>query len=109
VQADLDSTFATMNQQLYMHMWGPSEFTATGTLKTYDALPYLKEIEVPTLFTVGEFDEADVATTRRHGAMVPGARVVVIPNAAHLTTWDNPDAQITAVREFLRGVDSTKK
>ncbi|MGQ0639344.1 MAG: alpha/beta fold hydrolase [Gemmatimonadaceae bacterium] len=39
--------------------------------------------------------------------MVPGARVVVIPNAAHITTWDNPDALNAAVRAFLRSVDSS--
>src|SRR5205085_11140945 len=33
VEADLDSTTKTMNQSIYGHMWGPSEFTITGTLK----------------------------------------------------------------------------
>jgi pimeloyl-ACP methyl ester carboxylesterase len=41
--------------------------------------------------------------------MVPGAKVVVIPGAAHITTWDNPDALVKAVRDFLRSVDSTAK
>jgi proline iminopeptidase len=109
VPADLDSLMSTANQAIYMHMQGPSEFTITGTLKTYDATPQLKDIRVPTLFVVGEVDEADVPTVRRHAALVPGGRVVVIPNAAHITTWDNPDALNAAVREFLRSVDSTRK
>lgn len=109
VQADLDSTMSTANMDIYMYMQGPSEFTITGTLKRYDARPQLKDIKVPTLFAVGEFDEADVPTVRRHAAMVPGAKVVVIPGAAHITTWDNPDALIKAVRDFLRSVDSTAK
>src|SRR5574341_430656 len=106
VQADLDSTMSTVNMDIYMYMQGPSEFTITGTLKNYDAKPYLKEIKVPTLFAVGEFDEADVPTVRRHAALVPGAKVEVIPGAAHITTWDNPDAIVKAVRDFLRSVDS---
>ena len=32
------------------------------------------------------------------GAMTPGAKVVVIPGAAHLTTWDNPEAMVGAAR-----------
>jgi len=107
VQADLDSLMSTVNMDIYMYMQGPSEFTVTGTLKRYDAKPFLKDIKVPTLFAVGEFDEADVPMVRRHAALVPGAKVVVIPDAAHLTTWDNPDAIIKAVRDFLRSVDST--
>ncbi len=108
VQADLDSTFATANMQLYTVMWGPSEFTVTGTLKAYDAKPHLKQIKVPTLFTVGEFDEADVNTVRAHSALVPGARFSVIPGAAHITTWDNPQELLRVVREFLRDVDAGK-
>ena len=106
VQADLDSLLSSANQDIYMYMQGPSEFTITGTLRRYDATPDLKNIKVPTLFAVGEVDEADVPTVRRHAAMVPNARVVVIPNAAHITTWDNPDALNAAVREFLREVDA---
>jgi proline iminopeptidase len=107
--ADLDSTMATANQAIYNYMQGPSEFTITGTLKRYDATPYLKTVKVPTLFTVGEFDEANPAIIRRHAAMLPGARVVVIPGAAHITTWDNPEAMVRAVRDFLASADSTAR
>ncbi len=33
-------------------MQGPSEFTITGTLKQYNATPFLKDVKVPVLFTV---------------------------------------------------------
>ena len=107
VPADLDSTLQTVNQQIYNYMQGPSEFTITGTLKTYDATPFLKQVKVPTLFTVGEFDEANPVTIRRQAAMTPGARVVVIPGAAHITTWDNPGFMLDVVRGFLAHADST--
>ena len=60
--------------------------------------------EAPHL-TVGEVDEADPVTIRKHAAIVPGGKAVVIPNAAHLTTWDNPDAMVTAIRAHLRAAD----
>jgi proline iminopeptidase len=109
VAADLDSLFASFNPALYGYMWGPSEFTATGTLRTYDATPLLGSIAVPTLYTVGEFDEADPETIRRHAAMTPGARFALIPDAAHMTTWDNPGETVRAIRSFLREVDRTPR
>ena len=65
MQEDLDSLAKTANQAIYTYMQGPSEFTITGTLKTYDATPLLRHIKVPTLYTVGEYDEADPATVKR--------------------------------------------
>ena len=106
VEADLDSTMKTVNEAIYGYMQGPSEFTITGTLKTYNVTPFRKTVKVPTLYTVGEFDEADPPTIKRFAAMTPGAKVEVIPGAAHITTWDNPQAMLNAVRTFLAAVDS---
>jgi proline iminopeptidase len=66
----------------------------------------LKDVEVPTLYTVGEFDEADPPTIERFARMTPGARVVVLPGAAHITTWDAPEESVRAVREFLHAADA---
>jgi proline iminopeptidase len=81
------------NKGLYEHMWGPSEFVSTGTLRTYDRLDRLKELKLPTMFLVGEYDEARPATMRKFQAQVPGSVVKVIPNAAH-------SVNIDATREF---------
>lgn len=106
VASDLDSLLQTVNEQIYNYMQGPSEFTIVGTLRHYDATPSLPGIRVPTLYTVGEFDEANPATIRRFADLTPGAEVAVIPGAAHLTTWDNPAAMLGAVRSFLLRADS---
>ena len=42
-------------------MQGPSEFTISGTLKAYD-VTRSGDFKVPTLYTVGQFDEADPPT-----------------------------------------------
>jgi proline iminopeptidase len=106
VKADLDTMLEQVNTTVYGYKQGPSEFTIVGTLKHYDATPFLKDVKVPTLFTVGAVDEADPVTIRKHAAMVPGGKVAVIPNAAHLTTWDNPEPMIAAIRAHLRAADS---
>jgi proline iminopeptidase len=72
VEADLDSTFASVNMGIYGYMQGPSEFTITGTLKRYDATPYLPAVGVPLLYTVGEFDEANPATIEHFARLTPG-------------------------------------
>jgi proline iminopeptidase len=107
VQAELDSVLQTVNEGIYNYMQGPSEFTITGTLKRYDGTALLKTVAVPTLYTVGEFDEADPPTIRHFATMTPGARVVVLPGAAHLTPWDAPDESVQAERAFLHSVDSS--
>ncbi len=107
VEADLDSTIRTANMQIYNYMQGPSEFTITGTLKTYDATPLLGTITVPTLYTVGEFDESDPPTIRRFGILDARSHGGGHPGAAHITTWDNPEAMLGVVRRFLRKVDAS--
>ncbi len=107
VQADLDSTLHTANMAIYNYMQGPSEFTITGTLKLYDVTAQLHSIAVPTLYTVGEFDEANPPTIRRFASLTPSAQVVVLPGAAHLTPWDARDENVRVVRAFLRSADST--
>jgi proline iminopeptidase len=106
VEADLDSLMKTVNEKIYNYMQGPSEFTITGTLKRYDGTALLRKVKVPTLFTVGELDEADPATIRRFARMTPGARVVVFHGAAHLTPWDAREESVRTERAFLSAADS---
>ena len=108
MQADLDSLMSTVNEAIYNYMQGPSEFTITGTLKRYDGTPLLKGITVPTLYTVGEFDEADPPTIKRFAKMTPGAQVVVLPwrGAPHAPGMPVEES-IRTEREFLRAADST--
>jgi len=106
VAADMDSMMATYNLEMYNYMQGPSEFAITGTLKDYDAKPFLPQIGVPTLYTVGEFDGANPALVKRFASLTPGAQVAVLPGAAHITPWDARDENVRIVAEFLRSADS---
>jgi proline iminopeptidase len=106
IRVDLDSLMRTANDSIYDYMEGPSEFTITGTLKNYNATGFLPKVRVPVLYTAGEFDEADTATVRHFAKLTPGAQFVIIPGAAHVTTWDGAYAHVTALRAFLRHVDS---
>lgn len=73
-----------------------------------DATPELSSISVPTLVIVGERDEiTPEANARKMADEIPGAELIVIPGAAHLSNLDNPAEFNAAVRHFLdthRGV-----
>lgn len=103
---DVDSTFAHFGAELYGYMWGPSEFTPTGTLRSYDRTDRLGELDLPVLYTAGEFDEARPETVRYYQSLTPGAELAIIPGSAHLTTIDAPEAFADTVARFLRSVEA---
>jgi len=90
------------NEQVYKHMWGPNEFTASGTLKSFDRSGRLHELKLPVLFIVGQYDEVRVETARRFQRAVNGSKVAIIENAGHAKTIDNPDQYLAVIRQFLK-------
>ena len=102
---EVDSSFANANFAVYNYMWGPSEFTALGTLKDYDRTDRLGEIKVPTLFIAGEFDEARPTTVKFYQSLVKGSSFEMMKNSGHITMQDNPQQDITTIRKFLIGVE----
>jgi proline iminopeptidase len=109
LSADAESTFTQPSEALYNYMQGKSEWVVTGTLKGYDITPRLHELHMPVLFTAGEHDEATPTSTRAYAAMIPGAKVEIIPGSGHLTTNDNPQAMVGVVRAFLSGIENTRR
>jgi proline iminopeptidase len=92
--------------RLYHHMWGPSEFISTGTLRGYNRIDRLPEIPVPTLFVAGEYDEARPETMHEYQALVRGSIVKVIPGAGHLVNVDQTQAFNDVINEFLTSVET---
>jgi proline iminopeptidase len=90
---------------VYKYMWGPSEFTFTGTLKDYERVDRLGEIHLPVLFTCGEFDEATPGATAYYQSRLPGAKLKVFPGASHMSYLEQPEAYIATVRDFLHSVE----
>jgi len=59
--------------------------------------------EKPVLFLAGECDTwIGEELQRKHAEEYLNADLIVIPNAGHDMFWDNPDATIKAVRQFLK-------
>ena len=103
---DVNKTLEELGQSVYRTMWGPSEFTATGSLRTYERAEQLRTLNLPVLFTAGQYDEARPATTEYYRSLVPGAKLRIFENSGHLTMEDEPEAYVQAVRDFLHEVES---
>jgi 3-oxoadipate enol-lactonase len=67
----------------------------------------LKDIKGPLLAITGEQDAA-APGTRYIGEHVPGAKLVVIAQAAHIANVEQPDAFNRALREFLSSPASAR-
>lgn len=104
--ANIDSTFAGANIDLYNYMWGPSEFTPSGTLHNYDRTEILNEIKVPSLYMCGEFDEARPSTVEYYHSLTPNSKFVVIEDAAHISMHDNPTQNNQEIKKFLREIEN---
>ena len=67
-----------------------------------DSRPALASIAVPTLVVVGDQDALTPPTdSEAMAAAVPGARLVTIAGAAHLTPMERPGAVAAALRDFF--------
>ena len=70
-----------------------------------DRLEALSGLAVPTLVVVGEQDDSFRAQSERIGRTIPGARLVVIPDAAHLPQFEATERWWAALTEFLDGLE----
>jgi len=98
---DVARALNELSVPVYFTQNGPNEFTIIGTWKGWDITKRLPEIKVPTLVTVGKYDEVTpkVAETIHRG--IPGSELKVFENSAHLTMWDEEEKYLLAVKEFL--------
>jgi len=60
---------------------------------------------VPTLFTVGRYDECTPESVAAFRDRVPGAGMAVFERSAHMTMLDEPAAYVAELRRFLRRLD----
>jgi proline iminopeptidase len=96
---------APINQEMYESMWGPTEFNATGPLRTFDVTPRLGELTMPTMIVIGRYDEVRVETAEKFRAGIPGSIVKVIENSGHMAPLDVYDAYSIVLEDFFRAVD----
>lgn len=97
----LNRCFEKLNFSIYSHMWGPSEFTVTGSLKNYERVDRLKRISVPVLLTCGFYDEATPETTRYYQKNIPESEIYIFENASHEHHLEAFPEYLKIVRDFF--------
>ncbi len=76
---------------------------ALFTMAECDIRDLLPHVTVPTLLIWGEQDaRSPLRVAHEFEQAIPGARLVVIPDAGHVTNLEQPDAFNDAVRDFCR-------
>lgn len=98
---ELARTMNGLSTDVYWTMNGPNEFTITGNLRDWDITARLPEIHIPTLITVGRYDEVTpkVAETIHRG--IPGSELILFENSAHVAMLEERERYLSAVREFI--------
>lgn len=91
--------------EVYNHMWGPSEFTATGTLREVSLVERLCEISIPVLFMSGRYDEVRPETVEFYKSNIRNAEMIVIEDASHCTYNERPEEVVNIVRDFLSKIE----
>jgi len=91
--------------EVYDYMWGPSEFNATGTLKTYDRVSDLSKIEIPTFLICGQYDEARPETAFKYSKKIKGSEFTVMPNCSHAILGEKPKPLIAEYKRFIKSIE----
>ena len=91
-----------MSWDLYRTMWGShGEFVIDGNLTSVEYADRLATVAVPTLITVGDHDEVAPSISRDMQRLIPGSKLVVLPQSGHMTFVDQPAMSIRGIDEFL--------
>jgi proline iminopeptidase len=89
------------NMGPYGTMQGPNEFLYIGNLRNWSRLADIHEIKVPTLITVGQYDEQTPACALQMKLEMPHAVVQVFPNSSHVPFYEEPHLYYPALLKFL--------
>jgi len=99
---------AKFGVQVYETMWGPNEFTVTGTLAEWDVVDRLGEIRVPTLVTSGRHDECTPTLVEPLHRGISGSEWVLFEESAHMPYLEEPERYLQVVGGFLDRVERVR-
>jgi proline iminopeptidase len=99
--AGFERSFAEAGYDVYNTMNGPSEFTVSGTLKTWDVMDRLSEITVPALLVGGRYDECTPGHMAEMHRRIAGSQLATIEDASHLCFAEQPETFNALVNKFL--------
>jgi proline iminopeptidase len=98
---ELAHSTQNMGKQVYNTMWGPNEFTLTGTLASWDRRDRLSEVDIPTLIVCGRFDEVIPECSETMHAGIRNSRLEIFENSSPLCHLEEPERFFPLITSFL--------
>ncbi len=92
--------------EVYLTMWGPSEFHCTGVLRDWDARPGLGAVVCPALVVGGRYDECTPAIQEDLHRRLPGSEWVLFEESSHMPHLEQTGLFLEVVEGFLRRVEA---
>jgi proline iminopeptidase len=93
------------NKDVYRTLWGPNEWTPTGTLSGWDVRDRLRELDVPTLVTAGRYDLCTPLILRELQESLPHSRTVEFDASSHMPYLEEAGAYAEELSRFLAGAE----
>jgi proline iminopeptidase len=75
----------------------------TWLSSTYNLLPKLKLLRIPTLVLHGDYDFIPIECAAHIAQAIPGARLVVLRDTGHFAIIESPDEVRNEIGEFVLG------
>ena len=98
--------FNKLNKKIYVPMQGPSELGTSGKLVKWDRSADLGRITVPTLAVGARYDTMEPAQMEKIARGVKKGRYLYCSNGSHLAMYDDQQAYMSGVIQFIVDVDS---
>lgn len=93
-------------KELFLH--NEIEPYRQATIATFQAdyRPYHKQMDVPALMIVGQYDKTTPLSYAEYlESVLPVSRIAIIPDAAHMTKVENPQGYNEALEGFLKEIE----
>jgi L-proline amide hydrolase len=90
---------------VYHAMNGPSEFHVIGSIKDWQSVDRLGDIDVPTLLVSGRYDEATPALQETLRDGIAECEWVLFEESAHMPHVEEPERYVAVVSDWLRRHD----
>lgn len=94
----------TQDVASYEAMWGPNEFTNTGSLAGASQLDTVRRLKSPILWIAGSHDEARPETMIEFASLNAASQLVILPGT-HNVHLEQPRPYLDALRAFLLRTD----
>jgi proline iminopeptidase len=104
---EVTRSFGHLNKQVYVHMQGPSEMGARGTLVEWDRFDDLTDITVPALVIAATHDTMDPEYLRAMSEQMPHGQYLLCPEGSHMAMHDDTETYAAGLARFIRDVDAT--